>query len=338
LGDSTTGVEAGEVFHEFATFCGNQLSSPSNRDDFLRAQKMRDRREDEVVAYEKLGGQKSLSKSEKTRIVRGLAKAKLWFAMEDDEYTRLHQEREIFLKMSIQNYLLSLAASDKHDDNVLKLVALWLEFAESSLANKSIAENLSKVASHKFARLMNQLCSRLQADDTSFQKLLADLIFQICRDHPFHGLYQLYSNSTQPRLQDDATKARQAAAVRLAHRLKNDKRASLFWQKVKHAHDLYDAVAMYKDRQELQSDRDYDINGFSVMVEMAKKIAKLVIPPSTMTVAIRPDRNYSQVPTITRFSSKIKIAGGLSAPKIITAITSDGVRYRQLVRSSFSMH
>jgi serine-protein kinase ATM len=230
--------------------------------------------------------------------------------------------------------LQSLAASDKHDDNVLRLVALWLEFADSNLANSVIAEFLPKVASRKFARLMNQLCSRLQADDTVFQKLLADLIFRICRDHPYHGLYQLYSNTTQPRLQDDATKARQSAAVRLARRLKADKKAELHWAKVKQAHDLYEAVAMYRDRDELQPEHEYDINKFPMMADMAKKISKLGLPPATMSVTIRADGDYTKVPTIIRFGGTVKIAGGLSAPKIVSAYTSDGVRYRQLVRST----
>lgn len=331
LKNNKLGAEASDVFHEFASFCDAQLQNSDSREEFLRTQKTRDRRKAEMEAYPDVA-RKLTSRTEKAKLSRAFEKAKLWFSLEDDEYKRLHTERETFLKMSIQNYLQSLAASDQHDDNILRLVALWLEFADSSIANSVVEDFLPPVSSRKFVGLITQLSSRLQSDDTLFQKLLANLVFRICRDHPYHGLYQLYSNTTQPRLQDEAAKSRQSAAIRISNRLKADKKSEPYWAKVKQAHDLYEQVAMYRDKREFNAGNEYDINHFPATSQMAKRVPKLAIPPSTMTVALRSDGNYKDVPTIVRFGSRMKIAGGVSAPKIINVIATDSKRYHHLVR------
>lgn len=325
----TRGADAGEVFHEFAIFCDTQLQNPDSREELVKAQKLRDRRQDEIDAYNKMKD-KPRSTTERSRFARQYDKAKKWQGLENAEYDRLYEQRETFLRMSLQNYLLSLAATDKHDEDVLRLVALWLEFADSILTNTVVKQFLPKVPSHKFARVMNQLASRQQDETSEFQRSLANLIFRVCKDHPYHGLYQLYSNSTPPNLQDEASKSRQSSAIKIVRHLEKDKEAAPYWNKVKRAHDLYDRVAMFRNR-ELVADSQYDLESIPVGGDMASKIPKLNIPPPTMAIGLRSDRNYQNLPGITRFRTKMKIASGISAPKIITAIASDGRHFQQLV-------
>lgn len=326
----TTGYNAGEVFHEFAIFCDAQLQIPQSHEDLLRAQKVSERREKEVDAYFEML-QNAKNKNESKRLERQHARSVKWYEMEKGEYDRLYEQRQTSLRMSLQNYLLSLTAADQHDDDVLRFVALWLEFADSSLTDQIVKKFLPKAPSRKFARVMNQLSSRQQRDDSEFQKSLANLVFRICRDHPYHGLYQLFSNSSPPKLRDEASKSRQTSAVLVVQRLMADKMAKKYWDKVYGAHQLYDKTAMFKDK-DWATDQEYDMSYIPVASEMSKKIPKLDVPPSTMTVDLRSDCNYEDLPVITRFRTKMRIAGGISAPKIITAIASDGQQYRQLVR------
>jgi ataxia telangiectasia mutated family protein len=50
-----------------------------------------------------------------------------------------------------------------------------------------------------------------------------------------------------------------------------------------------------------------------------------------MTIALRADMDYSDVPKLNGFTSHMRIAKGLSAPKILTAQCSDGQQFKQLV-------
>ena len=64
---------------------------------------------------------------------------------------------------------------------------------------------------------------------------------------------------------------------------------------------------------------------------MVSAIPKLNVPPATLQVEVRPNMDYADLPRIQRFKSTMSIANGLSAPKIITAIGTDGKPYKQLV-------
>jgi serine-protein kinase ATM len=50
-----------------------------------------------------------------------------------------------------------------------------------------------------------------------------------------------------------------------------------------------------------------------------------------MQIDFAADMDYSKVPVMTRFESVMTIASGVSAPKILTAIASNGEKYKQLV-------
>lgn len=75
---------------------------------------------------------------------------------------------------------------------------------------------------------MNQLSSRLLNADDQFQKLLLKLIFRICRDHPYHGLYQLMAlerqslNSGSKDTKDPAAVGRQSSAKQILKKLLAD--------------------------------------------------------------------------------------------------------------------
>jgi ataxia telangiectasia mutated family protein len=60
-------------------------------------------------------------------------------------------------------------------------------------------------------------------------------------------------------------------------------------------------------------------------------VPKLNVPPATLQVEVRANMNYTDLPRIQKFKPTMSIANGLSAPKIITAIGTDGKPYKQLV-------
>jgi ataxia telangiectasia mutated family protein len=253
--------------------------------------------------------------------------------LDQEELQRHVSSRDEFLRQSLENYLLALSASDEHDNNALRFTALWLEHSETQLANEAVSNHLIQVPSRKFARLMNQLTSRLQDSTIKFQRLLFVLVLRIATDHPFHGMYQIFAAaSTRANSKDETAVLRHAAAVKLAKELSGNQRAASIWNSIAYTNKIYCQLATEKDDQKYKSGRKVPLKDSPAGNKLNSAIAKHSIPSPTMHIDLAADMDYSKVPLMTRFDPTMSIASGVSAPKIITAIANNGEKFKQLVQ------
>ncbi|MCJ1401031.1 Serine/threonine-protein kinase tel1 [Xylographa trunciseda] len=333
LHDIDKGHEAGQVFHEFASFCDKQLQNNDNLEDFQRIQRLRERKELEVMDLEKMIEMANSQGKEQDNLKSHLKKAQQWFGLDDREYQRLKDSREAFLAQSLENYLLSLRACDNYDADALRFSALWLEHYENEIANNAASKYINHVGSRKFAPLMNQWTSRLLDASTSFQTLLSAMVFRICLEHPYHGMYQIFASSKTKGGKDQAALARNAAAVKIVNQLKSSRRAAPTWLGVHNSNINFVRFATEK------VDEDKHKPGTKVLLrksptglKLEQDIPSLRVPPPTMRIPLRLDCDYGNTPTIVRFQSEFTIASGISMPKILTAIGSDGRKYKQLFK------
>ena len=116
--------------------------------------------------------------------------------------------------------MLALSASDEHDNDVLRFYAIWLENTQSELANIVVSRHIDNIASYKFARLMNQLSSRMQADNSLFQQSLCGLVYRICSEHPFHGMHHITAGMHDPGTSHASSRSRHRAAKGIGQKLK----------------------------------------------------------------------------------------------------------------------
>lgn len=330
LKGKTSGSQAGHVYHEFAVFCDEQLQDPDHQEDLERLRNLKEMKEAELQDLAKL------IKSGKTpesrhKLSRALNNAKTWFNLDNEEYTRQLQGRHRLLRQSLENYLLALAASDDHDNDSLRFSVLWLEYSSEDAANEAVAKHIPKVPSHKFISLMNQLTSRLQKNDTSFQRSLFDTVLRICTDHPYHGMYQIWAGiHTKADSNDNAARFRYAATRDLAVKLSNNKSAST-WSAVNVTNTYYCQLAAEKNER-YRSGAKFTVKTSPAAMKLYAALGKHFIPSPTMQIPIALSLDYSSVPTMAKLDGSMSIASGVSAPKIITVIDSSGARYRQLVR------
>jgi ataxia telangiectasia mutated family protein len=338
------GDVAGQVFHQYASFCDAQLHNPDLNADFDRIQRMRDTRKRELEHWKQLG-RATKDKAAKERIGKEYRKAANWFKLDDKEYERLRGARESFMTQSLENYLLTLSASDSHDNDVLRFFALWLEFADSDLANISVGKHLASVSTTKFVRLMNQLSSRLQNDQTPFQELLSDLVLHIAIDHPFHAMHHISAGSSSIGVKNDSAKSRMNAAKAIAARLKaaSDKQTSAFWHNISATDSMYHNLAALHDGKSpddtvFKAGRELALDDFREGRSLTTKIKDFRLPPPTMNIPVRDDKNYRSVPRVVGFRPKMRIANGLSAPKIVICTCSDGQSFKQLVRPKLYLY
>jgi ataxia telangiectasia mutated family protein len=339
------GSQPGQVFHEFALFCDKQLQSPEAAEDMDRIKTVMDRKLQEYNDFTKLS-KTDKSKGMRETYHRSARRAKTWYDLDHAEYERLRKGREQFLRQCLENYLLSLTASDEYNHDALRVFTLWLEYADTNLANDAVKTYLKDVPSGKFALLMNQLSSRLQGDESDFQNLLMDLVFRICIDHPYHGMHQIFAIQMKVgpitredvvRAKDESAKSRQKAAGHLARVLGDNKGSYVVWNSIYQSNEIYHHLAMFKgEKESTQQGRELPLDKYKESKDLVSKIPKLNVPPATLQVEVRANKNYSDLPKIQRFKPTMSIANGLSAPKVITAIGSDGKPYKQLVSYSAS--
>ncbi|KAK5206483.1 Serine/threonine-protein kinase tel1 [Exophiala xenobiotica] len=330
-----TGSEAGRVYHNFAAFCDMQLQDPDNLDDFTRISKIRDRKLQEVHDLEQMH-KNSPDEKQKKQLWTHLQRAKTWFKIDEEEWQRVQKNRTDLILNCLENYLLSMRASDGYPNDTLRFLALWLNQAESSKANDIVGRHLATVPTIKFAPLVNQLSSRLLDVKDSFQKLLMDLMFRICSDHPYHSLYQLFAASKSKGMkQDEIAVSRNLAAIRLSDMVNKKSVSSAIWVALHNSCIQYHRVATDRlSDKELKTGSKIQLRKLpsGQKLENVLSDAHTRIAPPTLNIPLRTDRDYSQVPTFAKFEPLISIAGGVSAPKIITVIASDGSRHKMLLK------
>lgn len=345
LKSQVQGPGPGQVFHEFALFCDKQLQNPEAAEDMERIKTVMDRKLQECQEFLNLSANEK-SKGMRETYRRNAMRAKNWYNLDRTEYERLRKGREQFLQQCLENYLRSLQASDEYNNDALRVFSLWLEHSDMPLANDAVKRWLHRVPSGKFALLMNQLSSRLQAEESEFQHLLRDLVFRICVDHPYHGMHQIFAIQTKVgnitredvvRSKDEAAKSRQRAAHAIAEALAKDARSRPIWNVIYRSNQIYHALAMFKDERENKQGREYKLDKYPESRELLHKVPQLRVPPATLQIEVRSDMKYDDLPTIYKWRSTMSIANGLSAPKIITAIGTDGKNYKQLVSARIAI-
>ncbi|KAI2682433.1 hypothetical protein DTO027I6_1059 [Penicillium roqueforti] len=330
LKGNSDGEEAGRVYHGFATFCDQQLLNPDGFEDFKRVEQLRDRKEKEVLGLEDM--MKNATGKEREYLKNYRAKAKQWFDLDDREYQRLLRSREAFLQQCLENYLLSLRESDTYNNDALRFCALWLDKSDNETANSAVSRYLDGVPSRKFAPLMNQLSSRLLDVSDDFQTLLTQLVYRICVEHPFHGMYQIFASSKSKGGKDQSSHSRFRAANQLVDRLKNDSHIGQTWIAVHNVNISYVRFAIDKLDGKYKSGAKVPLGSLTTGQRLGQDAVTYKLPPPTMKISLRADCDYSHVPTITRFYSEFTIASGVSAPKILSASASDGKCYKQLFK------
>ena len=331
LKGQTSGVNAGRVFHLFATFCDTQLQDPSNRDDYSRALEKRAVKMAEVQDLQ--NQHKKAEGTVKKSINIYLDRAKSWFKIYDEEYQQKAATREVLILRCLENYLRSMTASDDFANDKLRLLAIWLDAADSTKANVIVNKYIKTVPSWKFATLVNQLVSRLSDAKEDFQEILTDLMFRISSDHPYHSLYQLFAVSKSKNTEgDDVAASRHSAAGKLTETILKKSVSSGIWVAIHNCSINFVRVAQAKLPEKRSKFTLRQLSYGDKLISSVEGSSRK-IPPPAMKIDIRIDKSYSKLPVMVELQSQVSIAGGVSAPKITTAIASDGSLHKMLLKS-----
>ncbi|KAG4304904.1 hypothetical protein PORY_001579 [Pneumocystis oryctolagi] len=330
LNNSKLGNDAGYVFHTFGFFCDKQLESLSVCEDFEKIQKLRKQNSEELAVLDQMINKSS--KYDREVLLLHRAKAKALFDIDDVEFNRLIENKEVYLRKSIKNYLKSLVSCDNYDYNIFRCMSLWLSNIENDNVNKIVYRLIYNIATRKFLILFNQLASRLSENTTLFQSILHKLVKRICVDHPYHSLFYLISLKYLANKDDKLGLLRKKTVDEVLCELLLSKELGDMLKRFMSLCSAYIDFAVYKVEK-----KEFGINkiAFSLYPKSSvflNDIPKYKLPPPTMDISVRNDCNYDDVPIISYYVPYFMLASGISSPKVIECVGSDGHFYKQLVK------
>jgi ataxia telangiectasia mutated family protein len=327
-----TGAEAGKVFFEFAKFCDDELQNPGNIENFNRVVKLRHGKQEEVDAIKAAIDKARRNGTDRSDLHRTLGQETKWLDMDTTEEKRLRDSRSVYVQQSLQNYLLALQASDEHDICVLRFFALWLEHSDDDRANSVVQKYLKDVPSWKFVLLMNQLMSRVSNEPSIFQAALGELMVRIFKQHPYHSLHHLFTNAkNQPKSNDPATRSRYLGSLAFVERLnRNPTRKDAIYR-------LFACNRLYRELADSTPEPNkagrFKLDDIPAAKKLRALVSKTLQPPITISLPLRSDGNYDNVPLVQRFEDNGLILGGVSAPKLIAVIDDTGKKYKQIFKN-----
>lgn len=250
-----------------------------------------------------------------------------------------------YLQDAISMYAQSMRYSDKYDDSIHRMCALWLENSSDDALNSMIKPDILKIPTWKFAFLASQLTARLDAEDerSKFQPTLQELLGKICEDHPFHIMYQVI---TLARPVQRSSKVHNSARTGKTPRGVNGRELA--------ASNLLDQIRAIPRRTAQISDMEQfaraSIEWCDFPMEKGKrehtmpsnillgKLHDLKIPVPTQELPFDKSGDYSPSDQggpgyIQSYVRTFSLAGGLHIPKIMICLGHNGKRYKQLVSS-----
>ncbi|KAF8634560.1 hypothetical protein AX17_004150 [Amanita inopinata Kibby_2008] len=339
------------VYHHYAVFSERQYHAILKSPDLIRWKVYVQRKTQEIKQREQeLLRTQSGMKANSLRIDQDRARKLL---QQDSELFRKYNlERDTFLKQAIDMYARCLESSDKFDSGaVIRLCSLWFaNFEDEAGVYEDVELALGRIPSRKMVFLAHQLSARLSKPMTGHltanQSNLQRLILRMCREHPFHSLYQVYclqpdrlvttsgwrhsGRHATPPTQTERT----AAAAEIFERLRQEETTS---DRVRDIEFLCNAClewAKYPITKDSRfSARNKNIKSFKVPEEiMLRKVSKLKVPVMTYHTPVDPTMKYDNCIWVDRYETIFETAGGINLPKISICYGSDGQKYKQLFK------
>jgi ataxia telangiectasia mutated family protein len=197
--------------------------------------------------------------------------------------------------------------------------------------------------------LKHQLTARLTTQKSKAQDNLQRLIMRMCREHPFHSLYQVYClqsdhpNATTANRRHSGRHSglstqteRSAAASSILDRLRGDESVEHRVRDIERLCDAYLEWAKFPITGHNQYKKSR-ASHFKIPDSLSiRKITQLKVPVTTTHTPLDSTMKYEDCVWIDHYEPTFTTAGGVNLPKVSICRGSDGQKYKQLVRKSLN--
>ncbi|XP_026322463.1 serine-protein kinase ATM isoform X2 [Hyposmocoma kahamanoa] len=335
-----------KVYYDIAKFADaeyKQVVTYMDSTVFEKKLKVLENMKDEACTL-RSQAQRNLSKDER----KALAAHEKFGNIEEAEIASIRTEKESFLHLAMRYYLISLKLSECNNLSVFRVISLWLdntdlEFVDSEDGN--FEDLLHSIPSRKYITVLPQLAPRLTNETTLFANNLKKIIKRCAMDHPHHTLPIMFSlkNSDKDQFILNAS-SNQYGAPQVTRPKCNEPRVvsakAMITQLASET-----ALAAVIEQMEKMCDAIISFANFTPKtkdtnkkqaVPKAERIHRLghldAIPIPTVTIPVRNDCDYLDIPTLVAFENYFEPAGGINCPKKINCKGSDGISRILLIK------
>jgi len=329
--------ELTEAHMAVATFADQQYKQVT---DFMDSTEFQERME---AIKRNLKEAEILNQAQKKQKTLSTAKVlKERFSNLDTQELELYKtQSEEYLNTALTHYLSVLSHGDKALA-VYRLVSLWFSNSDCPSVQDLLSAKLPSVPSHKFIPLLYQMAARMQVPKKGaqdFSATLFSLMRRCTEDHPHHAIpiALALANAKEDERQELGSKAvaggtedpRAEAAEMLVAQVEKISRMEKLVKKYRVLSKALISLAYVQPPAVKPGSGALAIPAEHNLLRISQW--KDVAVP-TDTLAVRPDRDYSGVSGIGKFSSTYSMVGGVNAPKKLSCTGTDGRKRPQLVK------
>ncbi|CAE6466251.1 unnamed protein product, partial [Rhizoctonia solani] len=334
------------VYHRYAKFAEEQYDTALKLSpEFRRLKARMDRKKNELTQIgESL--KRSIGNAQLTQQQR---KSQALLKADTEQFDRHIKSQRVFLEQAIEMYARCLVTGDsENNDTIIRFCSLWFaNFSDSALNVSVLRGALQQIPSHKFVFLAHQISARLSTTSDPSHSNIRNLMARLCRDHPFHTLYQVYalaSASAGGALATPNRRQSRAAVADSQSQTKRDEAARNILEKLQRDETVGKRVMQFIQlcnaclqwaKYSLKQDKALKDSKNKVVpqhMELAK-LKDLDVPVSTAFTPIDMTCRYEDnIVRLSRYGSRFSTAGGINLPKINDCLGEDGERYKQLFK------
>ena len=248
-----------------------------------------------------------------------------------------------FLKTSLKSYCFCLKLSNTNDMSISRVISLWFDNSDNHDISTMLADHLRSISSYKFIPWVYQIIPRLcfipSEVNNPFSETLRNLVLRMTTEHPYHCLPLLFAIFHSP-LDAYFAEKHTYASFDLSRQFQNEDTNSQCKNILETTRSvLKDTIldrmeTIYIDLIDLAHHNPNDICTMSIPKKctLLRESNIRDLPMFSIDVPISPNADYTNVVTIVRFEPTYTFPGGITKPKLLTCLGSDGNRYKMLLK------
>ncbi|XP_011860130.1 PREDICTED: serine-protein kinase ATM isoform X2 [Vollenhovia emeryi] len=250
------------------------------------------------------------------------------------ELKNIEQEKRNYLAQALRYYLKTLRSSEEHNLLIFRLVALWLDNMCDDEVNEDLLAELDIIPSFKFVPLVPQLAAHISnIRQCSFSARIFQILKRCALEHPYHTLpvvLALKNLHSDDKYDPGSTVTnKEERRVLGAKMLLNQLTEPQVQVIVHEMENLSRALLSFAYWQPKGNNKRYAIPR-DQPISKIKNLNHVLLP--TLSLPVRPSCNYNDVIGVKSYQESCEFVGGMTAPKKIICVGTDGVQRRQLVK------
>lgn len=323
------------VYQLLAHFCEQQFKSHTTREMISKMNKRVNEKHSKLEEIKSHFRSVPVPTEDKVSIQKYYTKLKSELNSDRAELNSLKDNSDNFRNKAVQFYLKSIIINDKSGEDLDKFISFFLEFSHADELQNLLAGDINHIPTYKLIGWSTQLVSRISDESINFQGLLRKLILKLCRDHPYHSLYQLFSMKKHEGVAVKDSNTAMEAKTNVAKKMLQDLYSngssktyiSEILNPIERLCDKSISLAEYKGSK----GRSINLKKVSIGSYWMENLPP--IPPPTISLPIS-HTGYRDVVKMSYMEPTLSIAmSGLSLPKIAKFRLSDGTMHKCLFKS-----